>query len=86
MSNTDIVQAFIGRWNEKDYEGIMSMFTDDVCYHNIPMDALQGKEQVAGFLQGFVGMATAIDWQVHFIAEDADGNVLTERWEGGQWT
>ena len=79
MSNIGIVEKFIGCWNARDYDGLMAQFTDDVFYHNIPMEPLNGTEQVAGFLQGFIGMAESIDWEVHFIAEDVHGNVLTER-------
>jgi limonene-1,2-epoxide hydrolase len=79
MSNIGLVQEFIDCWNARDYDGLMTRFTEDVCYHNVPMQPLNGTDEVAGFLQGFVGMAESIDWVVHFIAEDASGNVLTER-------
>jgi limonene-1,2-epoxide hydrolase len=77
--NRDTVRAFIGAFNAMDLERIMEFVADDCVYHNIPLDAVQGPDAIRGVLQGFMGMASKVDWVTHQIAEADDGSVLTER-------
>jgi limonene-1,2-epoxide hydrolase len=76
MTNTEVVMNFINAWNEKDWAAVEASFSDDVVYHNIPMEPIHGKAAA-----GAVGPNMAplsVDWQVLNIAES--GNVvLTER-------
>jgi len=87
--NTQIVQNFIAAWNDVDLEAIMAYFASDAVYHNIPMEEARGVDAIRSLIAGFVGMATAIDWRVHQIAETSRGTVLTERTDrfevAGRW-
>ncbi len=76
MSNTQVVLDFIQAWNNCDWDAIDSAFAEDVVYHNIPMEPLNGKAAASAAIRA---MAPAeVDWQVLNIAEN--GNVvLTER-------
>ena len=82
-------KAYDAAFNARDLDRIMSFFTDDCVYHNIPVDAVQGTAAIRGVIQGFAGMATAIEWELHQIAETEGGVVLTERVDkfeiGGKW-
>ena len=73
------VEHFIDAWNERDLDKIMSFFAADCLYHNIPMDPIQGVDEIRKFIEGFIGMSSEIAWEVHQIAETAKGAVLTER-------
>jgi limonene-1,2-epoxide hydrolase len=53
-------------------------FTDDVVYHNIPMDPAEGIEATMGVLQMFMGMCDALEFEIHHLASDGS-TVLTER-------
>ncbi len=77
--NTDVISDFIESFNAVDLEKIMSFFEKDAVYHNIPLDPVQGTDAIRTVLQGFMGMATRVDWVVHNIAESQNGTVLTER-------
>ncbi len=79
MSNINKVMDFIGKWESQDIEGILSTFSDDPFYHNIPMAPLTSKESIREFVEGFMVPVTKVRWQVLFIAEDEGGVVLTER-------
>ena len=79
MSNIDKVMNFIGKWESQDIEGILSTFSDDPFYHNVPMEPLTSKDGIREFVEGFMGPVTKVQWQVLFIAEDEKGVVLTER-------
>jgi limonene-1,2-epoxide hydrolase len=87
--NSDIVRAFVDAFNDMDLDRIMEFFDDEAVYHNIPMEPVSGVDAIRGVLQGFVSMASEMDWLLHRIAEDFDGNVLTERTDrffiGEQW-
>ena len=74
---TRIVEQFIEAWNRMDFEAILDAMTDDVVYHNIPMEPLYGREAVKAYLAS-IGGFDEIDWRTLNIAEN--GNmVLTER-------
>ncbi len=79
MSNTETVMAFIRAWEAKDTQAVLDGLTPDAFYHNIPMDPLQGTEAIRQFVEPFLSAATKVQWDVHHIAENADGTVLTER-------
>ncbi len=77
--NQAIVRDFIDACNANDVERVMTFFTDDCVYHNVPIDPVTGPDAIRGVLTGFMGMASEIDWVVHNIAESSGGTVLTER-------
>ena len=77
MTNTDTVRAFIDAWNANDMKAVVSFFSDDVFYHNIPLEPMRGRKVVEEFLRGS-GPWDKIDWQLLSIAENGS-KVLTER-------
>ncbi len=84
--NQAIVRDFIDACNANDVERVMTFFTDDCVYHNVPIDPVTGPDAIRGVLTGVMGMASEIDWVVHNIAESSGGiaessggSVLTER-------
>ncbi len=79
MSNTDKVREFIARFEALDVAGIMATFSDTAFYHNIPMEPLNGIDAIRGFIEPFMQPITEISWALHFIAEDENGVVMTER-------
>lgn len=87
--NQQTVLDFIGAWNARDFEAMMSFFDEDSFYHNLPMDPVTGTAAIRAVLEGFFNMASEIDWVVHGIAETPEGVVLTERTDrfliNGQW-
>jgi limonene-1,2-epoxide hydrolase len=76
VSNTELVLAFIAAWNRMDWDAIVDMLSDDVVYHNIPMERIDGKEAARAFITGM--QPEAVDWEVLSIAENGN-KVLTER-------
>ena len=89
--NTDLVDRFVAAWRSLDVDEIMGFFSDDAVYTNIPIDPpSEGKEAIRKTIEGFVGMATAIDFVVHRTAENpAAGVVMNERTDrfrlGDRW-
>jgi len=79
MSNIKTVRDFIAKWEARDVDGIMDSFSDNPFYHNMPMEPLTSKKAIRDFIEPFLKPVTAVEWTVYFIAEDANGVVLTER-------
>ena len=77
MSNKTLVKNFIAAWNNMDLESVTDFFSEDIFYHNIPMEPLNGKEEASAFVKG-LSDCQSINWEIIAIAEE--GNmVLTER-------
>ena len=45
-ANTDLVVSFCKEWSGRDIDKLMSYFTDDAIYHNIPVAPVQGKDGI----------------------------------------
>jgi limonene-1,2-epoxide hydrolase len=76
MSNTQIVLAFIDAWNRMDWEAVVDALSEDVVYHNIPMEKLEGRAAAAGFITSM--QPESVHWEMLSIAENGS-KVLTER-------
>ena len=89
--NTDLIDRFVAAWKRMDVDEIMGFFSDDAVYTNIPIDPPnEGKEAIRKTIEGFVGMARAIEFVVHRTAENpAAGLVMNERTDrfqiGDRW-
>ena len=79
--NTELIDRFVDAWKRLDLDAIMSFFTDDAVYTNIPMDPPnRGKEMIRKTIEGFLGMSRGIEFVVHHTAENpAKGVVMNER-------
>jgi limonene-1,2-epoxide hydrolase len=81
MTPQQTVEAFIGHWNACDIDAMLALCAEDIVYHNIPMEPVNGTAQMRAMVEGFLANIAACDWQTHAIA--ANGNtVLTERTDG----
>ena len=89
MSNTEIVHAFISAMCRNQKEEILDFFSEDARYHNIPLSPRFGKADIWAELSMMQEHASAIEWPVENIAENAEGKVFTERLDrfqvNGKW-
>jgi limonene-1,2-epoxide hydrolase len=76
MTNTEVVVGFIEAWNRMDWSAIEATLTEDVVYHNIPMQPFEGKAAAMAFIGGM--QPESVSWEMISIAENGD-KVLTER-------
>ena len=73
-----VVRDLCGAFGKHDAEALRQFFTDDVVYHNIPMDPAVGIDAAIAFIEGFFGMSESLVIEVlHVVARD--NLVLTER-------
>ena len=75
QSPTDVVTEFCKLWASATPEQLADHFTEDAVFHNMPMDAVTGREAIKEFIAAaFAG----IEFRVH--RQLSDGNrVMNER-------
>jgi limonene-1,2-epoxide hydrolase len=77
MNNEQIVRNFLAAWPAKNIDELMSYFTDDAVYHNIPVPPVKGKKDIRDVFTGFLG---AFSIELIVVNAAASGNlVFTER-------
>lgn len=76
--NVKVIQQFIDAWARLDPDELVDYFTDDGIYHNMPIDPVQGKENLRPFIAGFIGNWTKTDWETLNIIGAGD-IVIAER-------
>ncbi len=70
--NIAIVTEFIGAWSRLDADELAGYFTDDGCYHNVPLKPVSGRTEVRDMIAGFTADWTATEWELLNIAGDGD--------------
>lgn len=79
MSNIDTVMKFIDAMGANDKDEILSFFDEKSVFNNIPMETVQGPENIWGILGLMHDTAVSVEYVIHNIAESSEGVVLTER-------
>jgi len=90
--NSAVIDDFVAAWKSMDLDKIMSFFTPDAVYINMPIEpASEGLEAIRKTIEGFIGMADQIEFVVKHTSENASGVVMNERVDrfhlkdGGKW-
>ena len=77
-SAEQVVKDFCAAASTRDPQVLRAFFSDDVVYHNIPMDPAEGIDATMAVIDMFLGMCEALEFKVHHLASDGT-TVLTER-------
>ena len=78
MSAADTVADFIAAIERKDVPAAADLVTDDIVYHNMPMNPIVGREMVASTLEMFLSPASEVEWRI--LNQMVEGNtVMNER-------
>ena len=76
--NIKIIRNFISAWSNLDPDELVNYFTEDGIYYNMPIEPVQGKNNLKLFIQGFLNDWTKTEWEISNII--CDGNtVFVER-------
>ena len=78
MSPEETVRAFCEAWSRRDVDELLSFFTPDATYHNIPIDPAVGTDAIRNMLNLFVPASSEISFEIVQIATNGDV-VHTER-------
>ncbi len=77
-SAEQVVRDFCAAASTRDPEVLRAFFSDEVVYHNIPMEPAEGIEATMAVIDMFLGMCDGLEFEVHHLASDGS-TVLTER-------
>jgi limonene-1,2-epoxide hydrolase len=77
-SAEQVVRDFCAAASTRDPAILRSFFSNDVVYHNIPMEPAEGIDATMAVIDMFLGMCDALEFEVHHLASDGT-TVLTER-------
>jgi limonene-1,2-epoxide hydrolase len=73
-----VVRSFCDAFDGRDAESLRPYFTEDVVYHNIPLEPVVGIDATIAFIEGFFGMCESMTIETVHLAVTGDV-VLTER-------
>jgi len=74
----EIVRAECDAWHRLDVDEIMSHFTSDAVWENVPFGPASGYEEIHEAVEGFLGRMTSADFDILHVAV-AGNVVMTER-------
>jgi limonene-1,2-epoxide hydrolase len=73
-----VVRTFCDAFDGRDAEALRPYFTDDVVYHNIPLEPAVGIDATIAFIDAFFAMCETMTIETVHLAVHGDV-VLTER-------
>lgn len=76
--NAAVIRAFIAAWSRLDVDELLSYFTSDGTYHNMPIAPVSGHEALRPFITGFIAGWASTTWEVLHLAASGD-LVVAER-------
>jgi len=82
-SPTEVVRRFCAAWsNDAAADELAAFFTEDAVYHNVPLEPVNGREDIATTIASFIrpGPPGIESIEFHIVNIAADGPVvMTER-------
>jgi len=73
-----LVREFCEVVRQRDASLVRPFFSDDVVYHNIPMDPAEGIDAAMAVIEMFFGICEGLEFEIHHLSSDGE-TVLTER-------
>ena len=77
-SAEQVVRDFCAAVSQRDPDLLRAYFSDDVVYHNIPMDPAVGIDATMAVIDMFLGVCQGLEFEIHHLSSDG-ATVLTER-------
>jgi limonene-1,2-epoxide hydrolase len=77
-SAEQVVRDFCAAVRERNPDALRAFFSDDVVYHNIPLQPAEGIDATMAMMNSFLDMFEDLEFEVHHLASDGS-TVLTER-------
>ena len=78
MDNEQIVRDFIAAWSRLDAQELVTYFTEDGTYYNMPIQPVSGRDNLQGFIHNFLKSWEKTDWEILNIVAQGD-LVIAER-------
>lgn len=82
--NEATVRAFCQAWMDLDTDAAMSLCTEDIKYHNLPLPPVVGQKDVRQIIHGILSRAEKSHWDLWNVLAKGDV-VATERLDKWIW-
>ena len=76
--NVAAITEFVAAWSRLDPDELADYFTEDGCYHNMPVGPVTGRDNVRAMIAAFTADWTATQWDLLNIVGAGDV-VIAER-------
>ena len=76
-ANDAMIREFLKAWERRDTDYIVSCFTDDAVYHNVPLKPIVGKSAIREFVRQYEDVAPG-HFEIHHQVGSGDV-VMNER-------
>ncbi len=77
-NNEATVRDFITAWSRLNPSELASYFSEDGVYHNMPSEAVVGRDNIERFIAGFIRPWESTKWEIISLLADGD-IVMVER-------
>ena len=78
QTNERVIRDFIAAWSRLDAQELVSYFTEDGVYHNMPGPPVAGRANVEKLIRGFLSAWTETRWDILNLLCEGDV-VIAER-------
>jgi limonene-1,2-epoxide hydrolase len=65
MSAEEVVNKFMGSFNDKDLDLALSLVSEDVYYDNVPVGDMRGKDAMRDFLAPMMRGDGPVEFEIH---------------------
>lgn len=79
MSNETLVRTFLHCWDTGEFDKAFAMMAPDIVYKNTGYPDAVGHDAVRTTLAKLIDGSTPLTSEIHAVAENAQGLVMTER-------
>ncbi len=84
MTPEEVVRAALDAWRRLDVDELVSFFTVDATWDNVPIGVVTGHDQIREAISGYVRHTTSADIEILNLAASGT-TVLTERVDHFLW-
>ena len=74
MTPGETVTALIKANEARDVDALLALLSDDIVYENVPMNVMNGHDEIRAMLGPFLGSAERVAWEV--LEQVETGNVV----------
>ncbi len=74
----DFIDAFIDAWPRGDPAGLVTYFTEEAIYHNVPLEPAVGRDAIRDTFAQFMAMGGTVSVELRHLLSN-DKIVMTER-------
>ena len=77
-ANVTVIRDFVQAWSRLDVDELVSFFTSDGVWHNMPLEPIAGEDKLRQTIAGTIRNWSDVEWDLTHITSNGDV-VMAER-------